>query len=165
MEAEKAFGCGDLYLEKFIRGGPAHRVPDPCRPATPCHLGERECPVQRNHQKLIEEVALAGPHPRAQGDGWEGRPRRSRGSATYNAGTVDSSGTTRGQLYFMEMNTRLQVEHSKTDESLSGGKARPRIACQLEHAGRWTWHLVNAPGIRRNEYRHGFVVWLRYWLC
>ncbi len=116
MEAEKAFGNGDLYLEKFIRGGrhiEFQILADAYGHAI--HLGERECSVQRRHQKLIEE----SPSPTVSAE-----TRRRVGAQVAravarigyrNAGTVEFLRDSDGSLYFMEMNTRLQVEHPVTE--------------------------------------------------
>ncbi len=112
IEAEKAFGDGALYLEKFIEHGrhiEFQILADAFGHAV--HFGERECSVQRNHQKLIEEApspALA-PEQRAE---MGARVARAVAAAGYrNAGTVEFLMDEDGSLYFMEMNTRLQVEH------------------------------------------------------
>ena len=88
--------------------------------ATPIHLGERDCSVQRRHQKLIEEApspaVIAGV---ARADG-RGRGRRGRRrSATRARARSNSCSIATGEFYFMEMNTRLQVEHPVT-EAITG---------------------------------------------
>jgi acetyl-CoA carboxylase biotin carboxylase subunit len=116
MEAEKAFGNPALYMEKFIARGrhiEFQILADVFGNAL--HLGERECSVQRNHQKLVEE----SPSPVID----EETRRRygelvSRAVAEIgytNAGTVEFLRDEDGSLYFMEMNTRLQVEHPVTE--------------------------------------------------
>ena len=117
LEAEKAFGNAGLYLEKFIDGGrhiEFQFMADAFGNAV--HLGERECSVQRNHQKLVEE----SPSPVV--DAETARTRWARGSARacgaigyVDAGTVEFLRDADGQLYFMEVNTRLQVEHPVTE--------------------------------------------------
>jgi acetyl-CoA carboxylase biotin carboxylase subunit len=116
LEAEKAFGNPDLYLEKIIQGGRhiEFQVLADAR-GHAIHLGERECSIQRSHQKLIEE----SPSPVMEAD------VRSRiGERVVNAinaigygsaGTVEFLRDGEGHLYFMEMNTRLQVEHPVTE--------------------------------------------------
>lgn len=115
-EAAAAFGDPGLYLEKFIERG-RHiefqvlgdswgRV---------IHLGERECSVQRRHQKLVEEApspALDHATRRATGE----RITAALSALRYEgAGTVELLRAADGSLYFMEMNTRLQVEHPVTE--------------------------------------------------
>jgi len=119
-EAEKAFGNPALYLEKAIVGGrhiEFQILVDAWGGAV--HLGERECSVQRHHQKLVEE----SPSPAVDEE-----TRRAMGARVasvvaglgyVNAGTVEFLRDAGGSLYFMEMNTRLQVEHPVT-ESVTG---------------------------------------------
>jgi acetyl-CoA carboxylase, biotin carboxylase subunit len=116
MESEKAFGNADLYLEKFIRGGrhiEFQILADAYGNAV--HLGERECSAQRNHQKLVEESP--SPVVSAQLRAEVGtRVAAAVARIGYvNAGTVEFLRDEDGTLYFMEMNTRLQVEHPVTE--------------------------------------------------
>jgi acetyl-CoA carboxylase biotin carboxylase subunit len=116
MEAEKAFGNPALYMEKFIARGrhiEFQILADVFGNAV--HLGERECSIQRSHQKLVEE----SPSPVIDED-----TRRTYGERVskavaaigyVNAGTVEFLRDQEGNLYFMEMNTRLQVEHPVTE--------------------------------------------------
>ncbi|HEY3174720.1 MAG TPA: acetyl-CoA carboxylase biotin carboxylase subunit [Candidatus Polarisedimenticolia bacterium] len=119
-EAEKAFGNGALYLEKAIIGG-RHIEFQILGDAwgRVVHLGERECSVQRHHQKLVEESpspAIDEATRRAVG----ARVASALAALGYrNAGTVEFLRDTAGHLHFMEMNTRLQVEHPVT-ESVTG---------------------------------------------
>jgi acetyl-CoA carboxylase biotin carboxylase subunit len=116
-EAEAAFGNGAVYLEKFLVK-PRHIefqiLGD--QHGNIIHLGERECSVQRNNQKLIEESPSAAVTP-------EVRARigalavKGAGSIGYNsAGTIEFLMDSDGSFYFMEMNTRIQVEHPVTEE-------------------------------------------------
>jgi acetyl-CoA carboxylase biotin carboxylase subunit len=115
-EAEAAFGVGDVYLEKYIES-PRHIefqvLGD--RHGSVVHLGERECSIQRRHQKLLEE----SPSP-ALTD----KMRRRMGAIVIdaakavqytNAGTFEFLMDPDGRFYFMEANTRLQVEHPVTE--------------------------------------------------
>ena len=116
MEAEKAFGNGGMYLEKLIERGrhiEFQFMADAFGNAI--HLGERECSVQRNHQKLIEE----SPSPVI-----DAALRKEMGARVADAvrtigyvgaGTMEFLRGEDGSLYFMEVNTRLQVEHPVTE--------------------------------------------------
>ncbi|HKE02922.1 MAG TPA: acetyl-CoA carboxylase biotin carboxylase subunit [Blastocatellia bacterium] len=115
-EAEKAFGDGSLLLEKYVEGarhvevqilGDAH--------GNLVHLFERDCSLQRRHQKIVEE----SPSPAVNGE-----LRRKMGDAAVNigraigytnAGTVEFILAPSGEFYFIEVNTRLQVEHPVTE--------------------------------------------------
>jgi len=115
-EAEAAFGVGDVYIEKYVEA-PRHiefQVLGDHHGGM-IHLGERECSIQRSHQKLIEE----SPSP-ALTD----KMRRKMGSTVMdaakavqysNAGTFEFLMDSAGHFYFMEANTRLQVEHPVTE--------------------------------------------------
>jgi acetyl-CoA carboxylase biotin carboxylase subunit len=116
LEAEKAFGNPGLYIERFIEGGrhiEFQFLADAFGNAV--HLGERECSVQRNHQKLVEEspsvvVDEATRHH------FGALVCRGVASIGYvGAGTMEFLRDSEGHLYFMEVNTRLQVEHPVTE--------------------------------------------------
>jgi len=116
LEAEKSFGDGGLYLERYLARGrhiEFQILADAFGQAV--HLGERECSVQRNHQKLIEESPSPALSP-AQREEMGTRVARAVAEVGYrNAGTVEFLRDEQGHLYFMEMNTRLQVEHPVTE--------------------------------------------------
>ncbi len=116
LEAEKAFGNPALYLEKYIvRGRHIEFQILADAYGNAIHLGERECSIQRSHQKLIEE----SPSPvidEATRDNLGRRVANAIAAIGYvNAGTVEFLRDEDGNLYFMEMNTRLQVEHPVTE--------------------------------------------------
>ncbi|MFC1639940.1 acetyl-CoA carboxylase biotin carboxylase subunit [Gemmatimonadota bacterium] len=116
IEAEKGFGDRGLYIEKFLESGrhiEFQVLADVYGHAV--HLGERECSVQRNHQKLIEEA----PSPAMSADLRNRMGQKVASAAAHagyvNAGTVEFLMDEEENLYFMEMNTRLQVEHPVTE--------------------------------------------------
>ena len=115
-EAQSAFGNGALYLEKYLVGGrhiEVQVIGD--RFGHALHLFERECSVQRKHQKLLEESpspALSQPEREALG---RAAADAARNLGYVGAGTIEFFRAATGELYFMEMNTRLQVEHPVTE--------------------------------------------------
>jgi len=116
IEADKAFGNAELYLEKYLDGG-RHIEFQILADAygRVVHLGDRECSIQRSHQKLLEE----SPSPALDAEGRArlgGRAAAAAASFGYvNAGTLEFLRAADGRMYFMEMNTRLQVEHPVTE--------------------------------------------------
>lgn len=120
LESEKAFNNPGLYLEKFIVDG-RHIEFQVMADAfgNVVHLGERECSAQRRHQKLVEESPSPVVDAETRHDLGERIRHALRVIGYRNAGTVEFFRDQEGQLYFMEMNARLQVEHPVT-EMVSG---------------------------------------------
>ncbi|MBV8212321.1 MAG: acetyl-CoA carboxylase biotin carboxylase subunit [Verrucomicrobia bacterium] len=142
-EAEKAFGNGDVYIEKLIEHphhiefqviGDSH--------GHLVHLGERDCSIQRRNQKIVEEC----PSQLLDADLRKRMGRCSvdlASSVGYeNAGTVEYLVDKNGDFYFMEMNTRIQVEHPVTEEAYGCDLVREQIQIAAgEHLSR---HVAEA---------------------
>jgi acetyl-CoA carboxylase biotin carboxylase subunit len=128
-EAEKAFGNAELYLEKYVEE-PRHIEFQVFgdRHGNLRHMGERECSIQRRHQKLIEEAPSAALDEDLRRRMGEAAVRASRAVGYVNAGTVEFLLDRSGHFYFMEMNTRLQVEHPVTEEVTGVDMVKEQIA-------------------------------------
>jgi len=115
-EATSAFGCPDVYLEKYL---PSARhiefqiLSD--HYGNVVHFGERECSIQRRYQKLIEESPSTYVTPEMRRTIGDLAVRAARTVNYANAGTMEFIFDDRGHYYFMEMNTRIQVEHPVTE--------------------------------------------------
>ena len=118
-EAEKAFGNGDVYIEKLILN-PHHIefqvVAD--SHGNVVHLGERDCSLQRRNQKIIEEAPspLLNKNKRLRKKMGDASIRLVKEIGYENCGTIEYLVDDNGDFYFMEMNTRIQVEHPITEE-------------------------------------------------
>jgi acetyl-CoA carboxylase, biotin carboxylase subunit len=117
-EAERAFGNPALYVEKFIER-PRHIEVQLFgdRHGHIIHLGERECSLQRRHQKIMEECPspLVAAHPEMRRAMGKAAVRIARAAGYYGAGTIEFLVDAQRNFYFLEMNTRLQVEHPVTE--------------------------------------------------
>jgi acetyl-CoA carboxylase, biotin carboxylase subunit len=127
-EAEAAFGNGALYMEKFIEE-PRHIeiqvVGDQYGKA--CHLSERDCSIQRRHQKLMEETPSPFMTPELR-DAMGAAAVKAALSVNYEGvGTVEFLVDKHRNFYFMEMNTRIQVEHPITEEVIDYDLIREQI--------------------------------------
>jgi acetyl-CoA carboxylase biotin carboxylase subunit len=116
-EAINAFGDGRMYIEKYITvakhievqilaDGKGHAI----------SLGERDCSIQRKHQKLIEEAPACSLSPKLRKRINEAAVLAAKAANYENAGTIEFLVPDKDTFYFMEMNTRLQVEHSISEE-------------------------------------------------
>lgn len=115
-EAKQAFGDDSMYIEHFITH-PRHIEFQILADSfgNVVHLGERDCSIQRNHQKMLEEApspALSEEKRREMG---ETAVRAAKAAGYVNAGTIEFLLGKNGNYYFMEMNTRIQVEHPVTE--------------------------------------------------
>jgi len=140
-EAEKAFANSDVYLEKYLEAprhiefqifGDIH--------GNIQHLGERECSIQRRHQKLIEEAPSAALTPELRRQMGAAAVAAAKAVNYTNAGTIEFLLDSQDRFYFMEMNTRLQVEHPVTEEVTGIDMVKEQIAVAagepLSFAGR-----------------------------
>jgi acetyl-CoA carboxylase, biotin carboxylase subunit len=116
-EAAKAFGNGAVYVEKYIEE-PRHIefqiLAD--QHGNIIHLGERDCSVQRRHQKVIEEAPSPFLTPELRKTMGDAAVRAAKACDYWNAGTIEFLVDKHRNFYFIEMNTRIQVEHGVTEE-------------------------------------------------
>ena len=119
-ESEAAFGNGDVYIEKWIEDarhievqilGDTH--------GNVVHLGERECSIQRKQQKLLEEAPAASVSSKLRNEICKAAVKAAKSIGYANAGTIEFVVDKNENFYFLEMNTRIQVEHTIT-ESITG---------------------------------------------
>lgn len=115
-EAIASFGDGTMYIEHFVEN-PRHIefqiLAD--KEGNVIHLGERDCSVQRNHQKMIEESPSPAVPEELRKKMGEAAVKAAKAAHYENAGTIEFLLEKNGSFYFMEMNTRIQVEHPVTE--------------------------------------------------
>ena len=155
-EAVASFSNGDLYLERYVEK-PRHIeiqiVAD--EHGKVIHLGERECSVQRRHQKLIEEAPSPGVSPELRAKMGRVSVQAMERIRYNNVGTVEYLLDEQGRFYFMEMNTRIQVEHPVTEQvtgidllkeqiRLAAGEKLGRTQKDIHFAGHAIEFRINA---------------------
>jgi len=117
LEAGASFGNADVYIEKFI-SNPRHIEVQILGDGSGniIHLGERDCTIQRRYQKLVEEAPSPAIGPELRRQIGEVAVKGAKSVGYTSAGTVEFLLDREGNFYFMEMNTRIQVEHPVTEE-------------------------------------------------
>jgi acetyl-CoA carboxylase biotin carboxylase subunit len=114
-EALKSFGDASVYLEKFIERPRHIEIQLLADQERTLHLGERECSIQRRHQKLVEEAPSLAVTPELRQRMGDAAVAAAQAVGYRGAGTCEFLVTSEGFFYFLEMNTRIQVEHPVTE--------------------------------------------------
>jgi len=146
-EAINAFGDGRLYLEKFL-DRPRHIEIQVFADAhgRVVSLGERECSVQRRHQKVVEEAPSPIVTPELRKKMGDAAVRLARAGGYVNAGTVEFLVDANLNFYFLEVNTRLQVEHPVTEQVTGLDLVKLQIAIAAGHRLPFAWESITPRG-------------------
>ena len=146
-EAMNAFGDGRLYLEKYLER-PRHIEIQILADAhgRVVSLGERECSVQRRHQKVIEEAPSPIVTPDLRKKMSEAAVRLARAGGYVNAGTMEFLVDQNLNFYFLEVNTRLQVEHPVTEQVTGLDLVKLQIAIAAGHRLPFAWESITPRG-------------------
>src|SRR5271154_4472030 len=146
-EAANAFGDGRLYLEKYLEK-PRHVEVQILADAhgRVVSLGERECSVQRRHQKVVEEAPSPIVTPDLRKKMGEAAVRLARAGRYVNAGTVEFLVDAHSNFYFLEVNTRLQVEHPVTEQVTGLDLVKLQIAIAAGHRLPFAWETLTPRG-------------------
>lgn len=146
-EALAAFGDDRIYLEKAIENARHIEVQILAdQHGNIIHLGERECSIQRRHQKLIEEAPSTAVDEDLRQRLGEAAVRAARAVNYTNAGTVEFLLAPDGQFYFLEMNTRLQVEHPVTEMVTGIDIVKEQLAIAAGRRLRWRQEDIRIKG-------------------
>jgi acetyl-CoA carboxylase biotin carboxylase subunit len=146
-EAMNAFGDARVYLEKYL-DKPRHIEIQILADAhgRVVSLGERECSVQRRHQKVIEEAPSPIVTPDLRKKMGDAAVRLARAGGYINAGTVEFLVDARLDFYFLEVNTRLQVEHPVTEQVTGLDLVKLQIAIAAGHRLPFAWETITPRG-------------------
>ena len=146
-EAFNAFGDARLYLEKYL-DRPRHVEIQILADAhgRVVSLGERECSIQRRHQKVIEEAPSPVVTPELRKKMGEAAVRLARAGSYVNAGTVEFLVDAHLDFYFLEVNTRLQVEHPVTEQVTGLDLVKLQIAIAAGHRLPFAWESITPRG-------------------
>ena len=134
MEAEKAFGNAGVYIEKLIEN--PHHIEFQIMAdsqGTVVHIGERDCSMQRRNQKIIEECPSPLMTEKLRAKMGDASVKLARSVGYIGAGTIEYLVDDKGSYYFMEMNTRIQVEHTITEEAYGIDLVKEQIKVAAGH--------------------------------
>ena len=146
-EARAAFGDPRVYIERLIEGGRHVEIQIMAdRHGNVVHLGERDCTIQRNHQKLIEESPSPALDDAERARTLASAVRAAAGIGYVGAGTMEFLLGEDGTLRFMEMNTRLQVEHCVTEMRAGVDLVREQILVAAGHRLSWSQDEITLRG-------------------
>lgn len=134
QEAGASFGNDGIYMEKFLEG-PRHIEIQIAgdQYGTVCHLSERDCSIQRRHQKLVEETPSPIMTPELRKKMGEAAIKAAKAVKYEGVGTVEFLVDKNFDFYFMEMNTRIQVEHTITEEVINYDLVKEQIKIASGH--------------------------------
>ena len=161
-EAQMAFGDGTMYIEHFVEK-PRHIefqiLAD--QQGNVIHLGERDCSIQRNHQKMIEESPSAAVSDKLRRKMGKAAVKAAKAAHYVNAGTIEFLLEKDENFYFMEMNTRIQVEHPVTEWVTGMDLVKEQIRIASGHAAfrsarrmyMYRGMLLNAGSMRKTRRR------------
>ncbi len=146
-EALNAFGDDTIYLEKLIQNARHVEIQVLADQHGNCiYLGERECSIQRRHQKLIEEAPSVAVMPELRAEMGATAVRAAQAVGYTNAGTVEFLLDRAGRFYFLEMNTRLQVEHPVTELVTGVDLVKEQLAVADGRRLRYRQHDIRIKG-------------------